>query len=349
MRNVNTRIRGALFVGCLLVASPSLAQFWGSGWGGGPAPKDGACFYEDPYYGGRYLCVATGEALMSLPTDVSDRVSSIRVFGEAEVVAFEDVGFLGRARRYVSDVPDLQNAGANDQVSSLQVKQVSSSATGSPYWAGTTTGGALPEDGACFYEEPNYRGEYFCVEAGRNLSTLPDAANDHVSSIRILGNAEVTVYKDPRLSGESVNLTVSTPDLYASAFNDEISSIEIRGSLDSGVAVNSPDAIIRRAYQDILEREPDPAGLRIYRSYIIDQRWTEQQVRDALRNSPEYKQKNTMTPAKAQEIVRLAYWAVLNRAPDPASRGYVDCVLRDGWTQQDVERELRKSRENQRQ
>ena len=190
MKNVqNTRIRGALVVGCLLVASPSLAQFWGSGWGGGPLPKEGACFYEDPDYRGRYLCVATGEALSSLPTDVSDRVSSIRVFGEAEVLAFEDAGFLGPAHRYVADVPSLQYAGADDRVSSLQVRQVSSSATSSPYWDGTTNGGALPENGACFYQEPNYQGEYFCVEAGRNLSTLPDAANDHVSSVRILGNA----------------------------------------------------------------------------------------------------------------------------------------------------------------
>jgi len=30
---------------------------------------------------------------------------------------------------------------------------------------------------------------------------------------------------------------------------------------------------------------------------------------------------------------------------DPASRGYVDKVMRDHWTQQDVERELRKSAE----
>ena len=187
------------------------------------------------------------------------------------------------------------------------------------------------------------------MEAGRNLSTLPDAANDHVSSIRILGNAEVTAYKDPRLGGESVNLTVSTPNLYASAFNDEISSIAIRDALNSGVAATGPDAIVRRAYQDILEREPDPAGLRMYRSYIIDQGWTEQQVRDALKNSAEYKQKNMMTPAKAQEIVRLAYLSVFKRAPDAASRGYVDRVLRDGWTQQDIERELRKSPEYRRQ
>ena len=49
----------------------------------------------------------------------------------------------------------------------------------------------------------------------------------------------------------------------------------------------SPERIVRRAYQDILEREPDAAGMRTYRSRIIDDDWTEEQVREALRRSPE--------------------------------------------------------------
>ena len=108
------------------------------------------------------------------------------------------------------------------------------------------------------------------------------------------------------------------------------------------------DRIVRRAYQDILDREPDEAGLRQYRSRIIDDGWSEAQVREALRKSPEYRQKSTMTRQKAQEIVRRAYLAVLKREPDAGSRGYVDRVLREKWTQSDVERELRKSPEYRR-
>jgi TorA maturation chaperone TorD len=108
------------------------------------------------------------------------------------------------------------------------------------------------------------------------------------------------------------------------------------------------DRIVRRAYQDILDREPDEAGLRQYRSRIIDDGWSEAQVRDALRKSPEYRQKSTMTRQKAQDIVRRAYLSVLKREPDAASRGYVDRILRDKWTQSDVERELRKSPEYRR-
>jgi hypothetical protein len=78
---------------------------------------------------------------------------------------------------------------------------------------------------------------------------------------------------------------------------------------------------------------------------MIDDGWTEQQVREALRNSPEYREKNTMTPAKAQAIVRAAYLDVLKREPDPGAASYVNHVLRDKWTQADVERELRRSDE----
>jgi hypothetical protein len=106
-----------------------------------------------------------------------------------------------------------------------------------------------------------------------------------------------------------------------------------------------PDKIVKRAYEDLLEREPDAAGLRFYRSHIIDDHWTEAQVRDSIRKSPEYREKHTMTLPKAQEVVRKAYLAVLKREPDAASRSYVNHVLKDKWTQSDVERELRKSPE----
>jgi hypothetical protein len=78
---------------------------------------------------------------------------------------------------------------------------------------------------------------------------------------------------------------------------------------------------------------------------MIDDGWSEAEVRESLRKSPEYRQKSVMTPAKAQDIVRRAYQNVLKREPDPGSQGYVDRVLRDHWSQEDVERELRKSDE----
>lgn len=214
--------------------------------------------------------------------------------------------------------------------------------------------GSLPRDGACFYEDANYRGSYFCVDAGQELSSMPSGANDRVSSIRVLGRAEVTVFEDPRFRGPSRQIESDIRDLQIEDFNDAISSVQVSGRSFGGArrsgngprfGSQNPDTIIRRAYQDVLERDPDPAGMRVYRSHIIDDGWTEQQVREALRESPEYRERSRMTRAKAEDIVRNAYLAVFNREPDSGSRGYVERVLRERWSQADVERELRRSPE----
>ena len=214
-----------------------------------------------------------------------------------------------------------------------------------------------PRDGACFYEDTDFRGERFCARTGENIGMVPSGWNDRISSIRVFGRAEVTVYRDGDYGGSSARFVGDVRSLRNEGWNDRVSSLRVRstsqgsyGSRDggqhsSGYRGEDPDRIVRRAYEDVLDREPDPAGLRLYRSRIIDDGWSEKQVRDALRSSPEYREKNTMTRQKAEQIVRQAYVSVLNREPDPGSRSYVDKVLRDKWTQQDVERELRKSPE----
>lgn len=105
------------------------------------------------------------------------------------------------------------------------------------------------------------------------------------------------------------------------------------------------DKIVRQAYEDVLDREPDARGLATYRAKVMDQDWSERDVRDALKKSPEYRQKGRVTQEQAEEIVRRAYESVLDREPDAGSRGYVSKVLQQGWTEQDVARELRKSEE----
>lgn len=110
----------------------------------------------------------------------------------------------------------------------------------------------------------------------------------------------------------------------------------------------SADRIIRRAYQDVLGREPDASGLASYRNQVVRHGWDEHDVREALKASPEYRQKHAMTADKAREIVRRAYLSVLGREPDAASEGYVQRVLRDHWSERDVARELRKSDEYRR-
>ena len=216
----------------------------------------------------------------------------------------------------------------------------------------------FPPSGACFFRDAYFEGDYFCVRAGDEVPRLPDDLNDEISSIMVFGRAEVTVFKDIRFRGGSMRFDYSVDDLDDYDWNDRISSMRVQSTerRDRFGDLNDvqrgrdrqgedPDRIVRRAYQDILGRDPDAAGLRQYRSRIIDDGWTEEQVRNSLRSSPEYREKTTMTRQKAEEIVRLAYRNVLKRDPDAVAEAYIAQVMRNNWSQQDVERELRKSPE----
>ena len=224
----------------------------------------------------------------------------------------------------------------------------------SPAFAQRWGRGDLPRQGACFYKDPDFRGEYFCVEAGGTLSAMPRDMNDEISSMRVFGGVDVTLFKDVRFQGRSSRFETDIRNLRQVGWDDIISSIRVqyaaRGAFGRpggipGRPGEDPDRIVRRAYEDVLHREPDPTGLRIYRSHIIDDGWSEAQVREELRRSPEFRENSTMTMAKAQDVVRRAYLEVLKREPDPGSRPFVDKVFREHWTQQDVERELRNSPE----
>jgi len=107
----------------------------------------------------------------------------------------------------------------------------------------------------------------------------------------------------------------------------------------------SADKIIRRAYDDVLGREPDRNGLRSYRNEVLHHGWDEHDVREALKRSPEYREKNRMTRDQAEQVVRRTYLSVLGREPDAGARGYVDRVLNDHWNEEHVARELRHSDE----
>jgi Peptidase inhibitor family I36 len=220
--------------------------------------------------------------------------------------------------------------------------------------------GSEPKTGVCFYKDPDFRGDYFCARDGESDQSMPSGMNDKISSIRIFGNAAVIVFQDSRFEGRSSRFDFDVPDLHREGWNDLISSFRISGGWghkhghgngngygngNGGGYRGDPDVVIRRAYQDVLDREPDAQGMRVYRSHIIGDGWNEAQVREALRSSPEYRQQNTMTYPKAREIVRQAYLNVLRREPDSGATSYVNNVLHKRWTQQDVERELRKSPE----
>jgi hypothetical protein len=62
--------------------------------------------------------------------------------------------------------------------------------------------GPTPGNGACFYENPDFEGDYFCIRAGDVIDTVPRGMNDRISSIRTFGSGiDVTVFQDSRFEG----------------------------------------------------------------------------------------------------------------------------------------------------
>ena len=108
------------------------------------------------------------------------------------------------------------------------------------------------------------------------------------------------------------------------------------------------ESVVRRAYQDILGREPDPAGLRDYTRKITSEGWSEWDARNALRRSNEYAAGSALRfrTASADRIIDRAYRDILGREPDAAGRdNYRRLILEKGWDEHDVRRALIRSPE----
>ena len=174
----------------------------------------------------------------------------------------------------------------------------------------------VPRDGACFYRDAGFRGEYFCVRAGEDLPHIPGGLNDEISSIRTFGRAEVTIFRDRRFSGRAERFGGDVWNLRNQGWNDRLSSLRV-DSWRGGWGSNG----YRQSGSGYGDGRGNGYG---YGSGYGNDR------REVVR---------------AEEIVRRAYLDVLRREPDAASRAYVDRVMRDNWSQNDVERELRRSAE----
>jgi len=217
-------INAAVLATCALLvgSADAAAQIQGR-----PAPpRNGVCFYDDVNYGGDYFCTDTNTQNGLL--EMNDRISSIRVFGNAEVTVWVDRNYQGRSQTFTEDVSDLRPGGINDAITSFRVgvaqggRQVGSR-FGRP---------ATPANGACFYENINYQGQYFCSSLGESVEMVPQGTNDRISSVRLFGNAELMVYRDRDFAGPSQLLNASEPDLREFGWDDAISSyrIERRGA-----------------------------------------------------------------------------------------------------------------------
>lgn len=94
--------------------------------------------------------------------------------------------------------------------------------------------------GACFYKNIDFGGDKFCVNQGERVAQVPSGFNDQISSIRIFGRTEITVYQGRDFGEPSLRLRDDVANLQkyqvspGHSWNDRISSIEVARIRDAG-------------------------------------------------------------------------------------------------------------------
>jgi len=210
-------------------------------------------FYEHAGFRGESFAVRSGESLDNLSretfdngTSINDRISSIRIEGEAVVFLYQDAGFRGGVLRLTSSVRNLDEyaPGWNDRVSSIRVEHDRGGRDGAP--------------------DPRQieRAERMIQRAYREILRRepdPDGLQSYRRHILEEGWDE-----------EQLRHALWT--------SDEYREVVMR--------------IVVRAYQDLLGREPEPRGARLYRDRMLHEHWTEEQVRADIRKSDEYRRRH---------------------------------------------------------
>jgi hypothetical protein len=217
-----------------------------------------------------------------------------------------------------------------------------------------------PPGRVLLFAEPNYRGETLVVDAGsviENLEFVRDSRgrrwNDRVASVRIEGPVLLIAYEHSSFRGAQTTITRNSADLATLSLGDRSRSnwAKLMSSLRvEPVQPNAPvfiewnrrdaERAVRSAFRDILGRDPDDSGLRTYLRRLMDAGWTEDQLRDNLRHSPEFRERDL------DALVRKIYREVLGRDPDPAGVTTYVRRLQGGMSEAEFRADLHRSGES---
>jgi hypothetical protein len=139
---------------------------------------DRVCFYMHVNYEGPEWCYRPGDELADFGRRRNE-ISSIRVFGRARVVVFDQRGFSGEAEEFTANVADLtlRHLGGsrtwNDRIDSFQVQSVLEDRGRGEWRRARPSGRENPfgrNGGVCVYEFAGFRGRSECW---KRVSTSP--------------------------------------------------------------------------------------------------------------------------------------------------------------------------------
>ncbi len=205
---------------------------------------DRVCLYKHDNFHGHEQCYRPGEQVSDLK---HADIESIRVFGHARAVLFEERDFSGRKMDFTTDIPDLGHVPMSgskswhEHVGSLRV--ISDNAYDSDRGYGRervviasplSPSSQIVDEGVCVYEKPKFEGRYQCWGSNTDISdlSLPNW-KERISSIRVFGRARLVGYKETGFRGEQIFIDHDIPDLSdlpmrtAGNWNHEIESLEV--------------------------------------------------------------------------------------------------------------------------
>lgn len=255
-----------------------------------PLPRSPALIqlFSGTHFRGEAITLQAGQQLddfnhIRFPSGrhANNRISSIRIGGEAEVTLFDYRGFTGesitltRSVARLEDIPQKARGDWNNALSSITARPQRVLAPGD-----------LRRPGRA-YAAPNGS----CSERGRPGSERgahhqADRVTSHAfgrQTVRVVTRAyEDVLGRQPDANGLATYIRV----LEKRGWSESQLRRELRRSPEYRTIVVPRE--INAAYRDILGRDPDPAGLSFYSAKMIRDEWTVSRVRDALRRSPEY-------------------------------------------------------------
>jgi len=190
--------------------------------------RDRVCIYKDIHFQGWEQCYNVGDEVTSLG-DRKGAVSSIRVFGRARVIVYDDTNFRGHQTEFSADVPDLGLRSVNgtkswsDRIQSLQVVSANSAYNPEPsrnppppvFGSNEPNRNRGINEGICVYDRRDFEGREQCWSVGTQVVDLGRSGNwsDKIASIRVFGGATALLYRDIQFRGESVTIDQNVPDL----------------------------------------------------------------------------------------------------------------------------------------
>ena len=215
--------------------------------------------FQHADYSGGALVIYPGESLDNFSgktfdngTKLNDGASSIRIEGNLELFVYENAQFRGEALRVTENVRDLTGRFVKGGVGVTWNDRISSAKVEGSRGGG---GGHHPKP-----RPPQGDLDKTIKSAFQDLLGREPSA----SELREFRGRFIDSGWDERMMRDYLR----TDQVYRS---------------------DVANYIIRRAFLDLFGREPDLRALNSYREKLLKRNWTESDVRDDLRKSPEYK------------------------------------------------------------